>query len=164
MEKDVIYAGFWIRAIADFIDSLILDLVVGLLLLMGLGVYYWTQTLIGTTSPEFLAVMDSFQFQVGFGILRCIVSLIYYPWVTYRYGTTLGKRAFKIYIVSKSNYSAISFQQSMVRCLSYALSYLPFGAGFLMVIFHPEKRALHDFIAGTVAIVRHKDLQIAQKE
>jgi uncharacterized RDD family membrane protein YckC len=48
----------------------------------------------------------------------------------------------------------ISLKQSWIRCLSYTLSYLPMCAGFIMAAFQPEKRALHDLIAGTVSIVK----------
>ena len=47
-------------------------------------------------------------------------------------------------------------KQSVVRTVGYALSYAPLGAGFLMAAIHPEKRALHDLIAGTVSITKER--------
>ncbi len=163
MDNQTKYAGFWIRAIADFIDSLILDSAAILLELMGVGVLFWIGILShsgtqgGVTS--FYEAIDPFRFQIIFGVLRALLSLGYYTWLTYRYGTTLGKRVLRIYVVSMVDLSPITLRQSLIRCLGYILSYLPLGAGFLMAAFHPEKRALHDLIAGTVSIVKPHEVK-----
>jgi uncharacterized RDD family membrane protein YckC len=50
----------------------------------------------------------------------------------------------------------ISMKQSVIRSIGYAISYLPLAAGYLMAAFHPEKRALHDLLAGTVSISKER--------
>jgi uncharacterized RDD family membrane protein YckC len=40
--------------------------------------------------------------------------------------------------------------------LGYTVSYLIIGCGFFMAAFHPQKKALHDLLAGTVSVVRNK--------
>jgi uncharacterized RDD family membrane protein YckC len=158
------YAGFWIRLLADGIDTLLIWLADFLLLLMGLGLIYWTKVALGTASGEesfnVLGVLSSEWLQASLWILRGGLALLYFTWATYKYGTTLGKRVFRISVVSAQDLGPVSFWNSLVRCLSYALSYLPLCAGFLMAGLHPEKKALHDLIAGTVSIVKKRDLKV----
>ena len=158
MDKQIHYSGFWIRAVADFIDSLILDCVSGLFLLMLLGAVYWIKVLMQASASlagiSFFELFDPFVLQILFVVIRGGLSLVYYTYATFRFGTTLGKRPFRVYVVSQDSVNAVSFNQSMIRCLGYFVSYLPMGAGFLMAAFQPEKRALHDLIAGTVSIIK----------
>jgi len=41
---------------------------------------------------------------------------------------------------------------SLRRLVGYAASVLTFGVGFLLVLFTSRRRALHDFVAGTVVV------------
>lgn len=140
------YAGFWVRFLADIIDNLILTVASWLLELMILGVVYW----LGSHEKSFQDAFNSLMLQVLNGALCLFLAFPYYTWGHYRYGTTLGKRPFRIYVVSNTDFLPITLKQSIIRTLGYALSYIPFGAGFLMVAFQPEKRGLHDLVAGTV--------------
>jgi uncharacterized RDD family membrane protein YckC len=150
------YAGFWIRLIADFLDSLILDIATCVGALMVLGGGYWVKRFFhaqpGLTSP--FDLLDPFVLQVLLVSVRVFLSLFYYSLGTYWYGTTLGKRWFNIYVVSYPSLQPVGKWQSLVRFLGYGVSYLPFGMGFLMVAFHPQKRGLHDLIAGTASVIR----------
>ena len=179
------YAGFWIRLIADAIDSILLDIVTCLILLMGFGTAYWVKHLSsGADAPSFFEAFDSFTVQIIMAGIRIVLAFGYFSYATYRYGTTLGKKPFGIYVVSypqenatdltdpdapllevapslgkhhkvlrDSAFVPVTKKNSVIRSAAYALSYLPFGTGFFMVLFHPEKRALHDLLAGTVSII-----------
>jgi uncharacterized RDD family membrane protein YckC len=146
------WAGFWIRFIANLIDTGLLTVASWFLELMILGAVYW----LGSHQKSFQDAFNPFMLQVFNGVLYLVLAFPYYTWGHYRYGTTLGKRPFRIYVVSMSDLLPITKKQAIVRTLSYVLSYLPFCAGFIMVAFQPEKRALHDFIAGTVSISKEK--------
>jgi uncharacterized RDD family membrane protein YckC len=155
------YAGFWIRVCADFIDSILLDAGTCVIGFMALGCIYWIKTLIlrsaNGTHFSIMNAFDSLGLQIFLLMTRAGLSLFYYTWGGYRYGTSIGKRAFNIYIVSGDDeVSPISFYQSLTRCLSYLLSYLLFSAGFLMVAFNPKKKGLHDLIADTVCIRKRR--------
>ena len=162
MAEDTRYAGFWLRMIADFVDSLLIDSVTFLLVLVTMGAVYWIQILTGsngaTPQPTFMEVISSIWLQVFLMLIRGALSLAYFGWGTFRFGTTLGKRMLGIYVVnfSETEHSPISLKQSIIRCISYLVSYLPLGAGFMMAAFHPQKRALHDLIAGTASIVKKR--------
>ena len=157
------FAGFWIRIFADCIDSLILDLLTVVVELLALVLIFGVQTrfinffqILGTFNfATFLENFNPMFLQAGLVICRGILSFVYFSMLTYQYQTTLGKKWLGIYVVSlRSPEGELSFEQSVVRYLSYGLSYLTFGLGFVMAAFHPEKRALHDLIAGTRSVIR----------
>jgi uncharacterized RDD family membrane protein YckC len=150
------YAGFWIRWVADVIDSIFLDIVTCLVALMGLGIIYWFKVLFSSSqeSVSFFEVLNPFVLQLILVAIRGGVSFVYFTWATYFFGTTLGKRPFRIYVVTYVGHEPVTLRQSVLRCFGYIASYLPLCAGFIMVLFHPEKRALHDWIAGTVSVIK----------
>jgi len=132
------YAGFWIRALASCLDDVVLTLPSLLLAWPWLGL--------------FEAKMAGFWIQVIGTIIYVLLGFGYYGWGQYRYQTTLGKRLFGIRVVNFADLGRISLKQSMIRYLAYGLSGIIAGAGFLMAAFQPEKRALHDLVAGTVSV------------
>ena len=159
MSEEVRYAGFWRRAVADCIDSMILDGVAFLIIFMILGAIYWTYpTILGESlaGKNAIQAFGSLNVQIVMVIIRSILSLGYFTYATARFGTTLGKRPLNVYVVTADQHAPLSVKASFVRCLSYMVSYLPMGCGFLMVAFQPQKRALHDLIAGTVSIVKRR--------
>jgi uncharacterized RDD family membrane protein YckC len=159
MPNQTRYAGFWIRLVADLIDTVILTVVSWFLELMILGLIYFSgilSTYRGHAVVGFNDAFNPFFLQVFNGILYALIAMPYYVWGHCRYGTTFGKLPFRIYVVNATNLMPISLKQSWIRCLSYILSDLPFCAGFIMAAYHPEKRALHDLIAGTVSIRKEK--------
>lgn len=154
------YAGFWRRLCADFLDSLLLDAITFLIILMGLGVLYWLRRS-GHPGDSYFDLLNTLAAQVVLFGIRSVLALGYYTWTTHVFGTTLGKYPFHIQVVQSRTGELLTVQQSLVRCLSYTLSYLPLGAGFLMVALHPEKRGLHDLIVGSISVVAPHKLPAA---
>jgi uncharacterized RDD family membrane protein YckC len=152
------YAGFWIRLVADVIDTLLLTVAAWFLELMFLGIVYFVGASAGVSQyhKPFNDAFNPFFLQVFNGVLYLLLAIPYFVWGHYRYGTTLGKRPFRIYVVSHDNLLPITLVQSWLRCVGYLVSYLPFGVGYIMVAFQPEKRALHDLMAKTVSIMKTK--------
>lgn len=144
------YAGFWVRFIADLIDSTLLTVASWFLELVLLGAVYW----LGHFAAPFQDAFNPFMLQILNLALYATLAFGYYTWGHYRYGTTFGKRPFRVYVVTEKNRLPITMKQSVIRSVGYAVSYLPLAAGFLMAAFHPEKRALHDILAGTVSITK----------
>jgi uncharacterized RDD family membrane protein YckC len=149
------YAGFWIRFVAAWIDIIVLNFATWFVELLILGVIYWTWLLRSKGAvPSYASAFDPVLVQTVALLIYILLAIPYYGWGTYRFGTTLGKRPFRIYVVQEGTYANLTLRQSLLRCLAYVASYLPFGAGFAMAAVHPKKRALHDLIAGTVSVVR----------
>ena len=66
---------------------------------------------------------------------------------------TLGKWCMG-YRVTDLYGARISFIRATARHLAIALSVLPFGLGFLLVLVSERKQALHDMVAGCVHVYR----------
>lgn len=145
------YAGFSIRFLANLIDGIILTVASWLVSLMILGALYW---ILGWSGG--LSSVNQFFVQLLELSAYILLAFLYYTYGHFRYGTTLGKAPLRVYVTQAETFSPLTLKQSVIRSLAYTLSYLPFGCGFLMVAFHPEKRALHDLIARTVSTRRAK--------
>lgn len=66
-------------------------------------------------------------------------------------GATLGMALLGIRVVGADR-SAAGTRRAVVRALAFPLSVALFGLGFLGILFHARRRALHDLIAGTVVV------------
>ncbi len=148
------YAGFWIRLLADIIDSLVLTAV-------SWFPTYAMEALLENSRP--LTTLEVQYVSMGWYFL---FAFPYYVFGHTRYGTTLGKKLFNIYVVEfdgnlprvTSDVATwkISLRKSIIRFFAYGLSYLILASGFLMVIVHPEKRGLHDLLSGSGSIRKKK--------
>ena len=67
---------------------------------------------------------------------------------------TYGKRAFHLQVLGADDLTRIGFLRATVRWLGRLLSTFLLFIGYLMQPFTPRKRALHDYIAGTVVVVQ----------
>ena len=69
--------------------------------------------------------------------------------VSWRHGgQTLGMRAWRLR-VTRGDGAVLSHGRAWLRYLCAWLSLLPAGAGMLLCLFDPDRRALHDRLAGT---------------
>jgi uncharacterized RDD family membrane protein YckC/predicted nucleic acid-binding Zn ribbon protein len=119
------YGGFWIRLLAAIIDGIIIGVVqapVGLLL------DFWP--------AQAINVIIGFAYTVGF-------------WLTQ--GATPGKMALGMK-VTMVNGEPITGGAAVARYFGYLLDVLTLGIGYLMIAWTPQKRGLHDYLAGTVVV------------
>jgi uncharacterized RDD family membrane protein YckC len=63
-------------------------------------------------------------------------------------GMTPGMAVFGVRVV-RADGSPAGTRRAVVRTLAFPLSVALFGVGFLGILFHSQRRALHDLIAGT---------------
>jgi uncharacterized RDD family membrane protein YckC len=137
---EVRYAGFWVRFGAAFLDNLILVLF-GLVVGVVLGV-------LGIVRPTQLAAQGG---QAVFGI-----GLAWLYYAVQESGSecaTWGKRAFHLQVLEADALVRISFLRATGRVFARYISMLPLMIGYLIQPFNAQKRALHDYIAGTVVVV-----------
>jgi uncharacterized RDD family membrane protein YckC len=78
-----------------------------------------------------------------------VLNTVYYSFFHYASGQTPGKRILGIRVVNLGTLDYLSGGQSVWRYLASTLNWLICGVGFLVAAFNPEKRALHDYLAGT---------------
>ena len=128
---DRVYAGFWIRFGAKFVDGIILN-IIGQLLAVVIK--------LGVKDVETATYISA-----GIGLVLNAAFVIYF---TGKYGATPGKMACKIEVI-RSDGSPMTYGRATGRYFAEILSSLTLGIGYLMVAFDDEKRALHDRICDT---------------
>jgi uncharacterized RDD family membrane protein YckC len=72
-----------------------------------------------------------------------------HPWSTS--GKSLGMAIIGLRVV-RADGAPVSFGHAVLRIVTLPLSLVFFGIGFLIMLVQPERRALHDLIAGTAVV------------
>jgi uncharacterized RDD family membrane protein YckC len=135
-----VYAGFWIRFLAVLIDGLVLSIV---------------DSAIGAvTGPRVFDRLD-FAFIItslstAFTVSTA-VNLLYEAFFLVQFGATPGKMVLKLKVITPDG-GGISWGRAIGRHCGKWLSAFLLMIGFIMAGFDPEKRALHDYLAGTRVI------------
>ncbi len=148
----MIYAGFWRRAVAFIIDSLIVSIPVTLLF----GPMIAVETVsMGITNPADFSPMQAGL--LGATVFSWQVILLVAMWLYFallesgKKQSTWGKRLLGIKVVD-TNGKRISFARATGRFFAKTISYMIFYVGFIMAGFTGRKRALHDMIAETYVV------------
>ena len=115
-------AGFWWRALALWLDYIIIGMIVGLLAMIG----FWPFVII--VWWLYYAVSESSRWQA-----------------------TPGKRAVGLIVVTE-NYETLTFARASGRFFGMILSYMICCIGFIMAAFTEKKQALHDIMARTLVV------------
>lgn len=125
-------------------------------------------------SDRFIAyVLDLFPFLAGLGVSLYAVAaakaaepspalvyrvsavwlglLLLYQTAGNLLGGTVGKRLMGLAVLRRDG-RPLGFWRSLLRGLGYALSTPLFNFGFLVALFHPESRALHDLLSGSLVV------------
>ncbi len=140
-------AGFWRRTSAFILDLILLQWITILFLWLG-------------ATAEDMALAQGLSDELVGSLLEwaelhtrvwSLLFLIYFSFFTWYGGQTPGKMASGIRIVT-TNGLPVSPLRAIVRTLCYNLDIFTLGVGFLLAAIPPAKRALHDFIAGTVVV------------
>ncbi len=155
--QEVRYAGFWIRFIASFLDTLFLALPIGVVIYFlsdgnwfDFAQYQQNLQMAMAGNPQALNTQPqtSFTWEIIFEISVLVATIIF--WEKWR-GATPGKKFVHIKVVDAKSFKDITNKQAITRSLGYIPSMF-FFIGFLMVAFRKDKRALHDLLAGTAVI------------
>jgi uncharacterized RDD family membrane protein YckC len=84
-------------------------------------------------------------------IAAVVWEFLYFAYQWALSGRTLGMAVLGIRVVSTDG-SAIGIRQAVIRTLSFPLSFLVFGLGFLGILTNRDRHAWHDRIAHTAVI------------
>ena len=133
------YAGFWLRLGAFLIDTLIVSVVVGIVLLAIFGRSYLQLSAEGKT------LWADVLFQ---GVLPAIAAILFWRFR----GATPGKMLLSAKIVDASTFGPPSTGKLIGRYFAYLVSIVPMFLGFLWIAFDKRKQGWHDKLAGTVVI------------
>ena len=132
------YGGFATRGVALVIDALLVQLV----LLIGGALIGLVASLFGQLRPEWLVGALA-------GAAWLLVVGTYFVGFWSSVGQTPGMRLMRLRVVDRSG-APPSVGRSLIRLFGLALAIIPLFAGFLPVLFDHRRRALQDFLAGTV--------------
>lgn len=132
------YAGFWIRAWASVIDSIILVVILFPLLTWIFGLEYWTGNNIVNGPLDFLISW----------VLPAIAVVVF--WSAKQ--ATPGKMAIAARIVDAMTGGKPTTRQLIIRYLGYFVATIPLFLGLFWVAFDPRKQGWHDKLAGTVVV------------
>lgn len=135
---DLEYAGFWIRAGAAIIDTILMLLIILPMLTLIYGREYWTSDLLFAGFWDLL-------FNYIFPALAVILFWVYKS-------ATPGKMALKLKIVDAKTGGRPSKGQLIGRYFAYYISMIPFFLGIIWVGIDKRKQGWHDKLAGTVVV------------
>ncbi len=135
-----VYGGFWIRFVAVVVDGIALWIV-------NFAIQTVTNTRI--TNPYNMGLVMS---SIGINFLiSTAISLFYEAFFLVQYGATPGKMILKLKVITPDG-GRITWGRAVGRYFAKILSGITLMIGYIMAGFDPEKRALHDYIAGTRVI------------
>lgn len=149
---EVVYAGFWRRAAALFIDALLIGIVYYVFLFVGMR-------LIGVGSMASLENPDAMLgtlgvFMVAGYVVYPIVSALYYVGMeSSSTQATLGKMAVGIKVTDADGHR-LGKGRALGRWASHLLCYITLYIGYIMAGFTDRKRGLHDMVANTLVVDR----------
>ena len=157
--NEVRYAGFWIRFLASFLDTLFLALPVAIVIYF-LSDGNWfdftqyqqnMQYAMSGNASKALATQPqtSLKWELLFEVTVLLVTILF--WRRWK-GATPGKKFVHIKIVDAKTFKEVDNKQAITRSFGYIVSTFILLIGFFMVAFRKDKRGLHDILAGTSVI------------
>ena len=142
-------AGFWVRLAAYTIDSVIVfvGLVIVRLVLAGI-----TSAISGNVFNASILFHYTLK-----DIILYIFHVLYFILLTYFTGTTLGKKALNLRVVSEQEVQRLSFFDVVYReTVGRFLCSVCMGIGYIMIGLDKEKRGFHDMLCDTRVIYGKK--------
>ena len=135
-----------LRSVAYIIDTLVVVMPL---------VFLWT--ILGQPVPEsFDQILEPPQGYERLQLLVLFLTMAYDTALITYWATTVGKRAFGMYVV-RTDGSRVGFVRALSRHVLTALSAnLTLGFIFLVVAFRKDRRGIHDLICDTVVIKRFR--------
>jgi uncharacterized RDD family membrane protein YckC len=125
-----VFGGFWIRFVAYYVDAILVEITVILLVLAFI--------------PSIAGVL----------VIGAIFSTAYFIGFWATTGQTVAMKLFGLRVVRNSDGGRLGFGGAVLRLAGLAISCLPLYLGLIWVAFDSRKRGWHDLIAGSVVIRR----------
>jgi len=152
------YAGFWKRFAAYLIDSVIIGIVMGIVMMIfGIGLF----GSLATVDPMEMEMDEDAANAMAAGVIGGMVTFFILisaaQWLYFALmessakQATLGKMALSI-IVTDLNGNRLSFGRATGRYFGKIISGAILMIGYIMAGFTEKKQALHDIIAGCLVV------------
>ena len=160
------YAGFGIRFLASFLDTLFLALPIAVIIyLLSDGNWFdfshYQQNMQYAMSGNVTKALESqpelsLKWELLFEVSVLLITVLF--WRRWK-GATPGKKFLHIKIVDSKTFEDIDSKQAITRSFGYIVSIFVLFIGFIMVAFREDKRGLHDLLAGT-AVIYDEDITL----
>ena len=137
------YAGFWVRAGAYIIDSIIVSIAL-LLIKLILAI---PSVVLGNTLNYHILFNFSFK-----DIVYYLLGISYFVFYTYKKGATFGKKAMKIKVVSIKEDELTLLNVIYRETIGRYLCKIPLFAGYIVVGVNSQKQGFHDMLCDTRVI------------
>ncbi len=143
-EAKLVYAGFWRRAAAVLVDSLLMFFpLASMRVLVG-------QDMLGEWRPESTSWWVLTAVEIGSGWLYAAFL------IGGRTRATLGLQVMRLEVCDL-NGQRVGFARATGRYFAQFLTGLSLGIGYLMQVFTPRRQTLHDLVSRTVVVrTRHE--------
>ena len=143
--QELTYAGFWVRLAAYCLDSILVFLVLLVVRLFLSGIM---SLLSGTPLGGNLI----FQYDLK-DIVLYVFQVLYFILCTWLTGTTLGKKAMNLRVVSAENGGELKLLDVVYReTIGRFLCSLSVGIGYMVAGWDGKKRGFHDMLCDTRVI------------
>lgn len=140
----VVYAGFWIRFAAKFIDGIVLGII-------NMVIGFVTTSSMVATPDDPVAIMRGAIFS---GLFQFCVQAAYTSFFLGKFSATPGKMVCGLKVITADN-EPLSYLRGFGRCCAEMISSIILCIGYLMAAWDDEKRALHDRICNTRVIKKN---------
>ena len=143
------YAGFWVRMAAYMIDSVVVfaGLLIVRLIFAGISLA-GGGAITGTDILFHYSLKD---------IVLYALKVLYFIAFTYLTGTTLGKKAMNLRVVSKNPEEKLTLFNVVYReTVGRFLCSLPVNIGYIVAGIDSEKRGFHDMLCDTRVVYQKK--------
>lgn len=155
-QESLVYAGFWVRFAAYALDSLIVfaGLLIVRLIFVGISLAGG-----GAVTGTDILFHYSLKDIVLYGL-----KVLYFIAFTYLTGTTLGKRAMNLQVVSENPDGKLTLLDVVYReTVGRFLCSLPVNIGYIVAGIDSEKRGFHDMLCDTRVVYLKKVVEKQKK-
>jgi uncharacterized RDD family membrane protein YckC len=153
------YAGFWLRVVAALIDSGIMSLALGVLL-VPLFFLSGTAAMIEAIAahqgqPDAAIIAGLIGMILVFAAVSALIQWLYHAYLeSGEKQATWGKQALGLYVTDLMG-NPITFGRASGRFFAKIVTgMIPLGIGYIMAGFTERKQALHDMIASCLVLRR----------
>jgi uncharacterized RDD family membrane protein YckC len=144
--EPVVCAGFVSRLIAGAIDIIVIAAV-----LTGANWFL-------TTAEELMRPWSQTDLSAALVAAAPVIVVAYFVVLWRLTGQTVGKRLLGLRVVAIDG-GRITVGRAIVRVAGYVVSAVPLYAGYLQILFDPQRRALHDRLSRTAVIYDLEDVK-----
>ena len=159
---NTIYAGFWLRFVAWFIDVCLLGMlgwiiIAPLLATVGLASNFSFSDFQNTEDVAALIAVLSAMIGISWAVNE-VMKILYHSFMeSSKYQGSVGKMALGLMVTDLQG-QRLDFGKALVRNLCKLISNLTFTIGYIMAGFTEKQQALHDVIAGALVVKKQPEL------